>query len=73
MRKAEFKLEPLSCPSCIKKIETALKNQSGVAEAKVLFHSNKVRVLFQDEIVQADALQKVITSLGYPVLSEKVS
>lgn len=73
MKKLVLGLEPLSCPSCIKKIETALNNTNGVEEAKVLFHSNKVRILFQEEAVQADALKKVVTELGYPVISQQIS
>lgn len=73
MKKVVFGLEPLSCPSCIKKIESALNKMEGVKEVKVLFNSNKARVQFDDNLVQADVLQEVIVKLGYPVLSQKVS
>ncbi|MBW8351743.1 heavy-metal-associated domain-containing protein [Bacillus sp. IITD106] len=73
MKKVVFGLEPLSCPSCIKKIEGSLKKMNGVQEAKVLFHSGKVRVQFDDNIIQVDELKKVIVNLGYPVLTQKVS
>ena len=73
MKKVVFGLEPLSCPSCIKKIESALNKMEGVEEVKVLFNSNKARVQFDDNLVQADVLQEVIVKLGYPVLSQKVS
>lgn len=73
MKKLVFTLEPLTCPSCIKKIETALNNQPGVAEARMLFHSNKVRIQFDENAVRPEALQEVITRLGYPVISQRVS
>ena len=73
MKKVVFGLEPLSCPSCIKKIEGALKKIEGVKEVKVLFNSNKTRVEFDENIVLADTLQKIIVKLGYPVLSQKFS
>ncbi|WP_342514162.1 heavy-metal-associated domain-containing protein [Sporosarcina sp. FSL K6-1522] len=73
MKKVVFGLEPLSCPSCIKKIESALKKVDGVKDAKVLFHSGKVRAQFDDSLIQADELQQMIVKLGYPVLSQKVS
>ncbi|MHA6259918.1 heavy-metal-associated domain-containing protein [Sporosarcina sp. CAU 1771] len=73
MKKVVFGLEPLSCPSCIKKIEGSLKKMDGVQDAKVLFHSGKVRAQFDDSIVQAEDIQNVIVKLGYPVLSQKVS
>ncbi|WP_318617796.1 heavy-metal-associated domain-containing protein [Sporosarcina sp. YIM B06819] len=73
MKKVVFGLEPLSCPSCIKKIESALYKVNGIGDAKVLFHSGKVRAQFDDSIIQVDELKRIIVSLGYPVLSQKVS
>ncbi|MFB4473969.1 heavy-metal-associated domain-containing protein, partial [Oceanobacillus caeni] len=34
MKTIKFQLEPLTCPSCIKKIETKLGKMDGVEEAK---------------------------------------
>ena len=48
MSKAVFQLEPLTCPSCIKKIETTLNKTTGVESAKVLFNSSKVKMEFDD-------------------------
>lgn len=73
MRKAVFGLEPLSCPTCIKKIEVALEKMDGVKEVKVMFHSDKVRTQFDAEVVNADQMQETIEKLGYPVTSQKVS
>ncbi|RCX18079.1 copper chaperone CopZ [Fontibacillus phaseoli] len=73
MKKLVLGLEPLSCPSCIKKIDTALNNTAGVDEAKVLFHAGKVRIKYHEEKVQPEALRKVISELGYPVISQNVS
>ena len=73
MKKAVFGLEPLSCPTCIKKIENTVGKMDGVKEVKVLFNSNKVRAQFDEDIVQAEQIHEVITKLGYPVVSQKVS
>lgn len=73
MSKAVFQLEPLTCPSCVKKIEAALQKQNGVKEAKVLFNAGKVKTEFDGEVVQADQLKDTIETLGYPVLNMKVS
>lgn len=73
MRKAVFTLEPLSCPTCIKKIESTLKHTKGVSNAKVMFHSNRVRTQFDENVVEADQLKETIEKLGYPVLSQRVS
>jgi copper chaperone len=73
MKKAVMQLETLTCPSCIKKIETVLSRQSGVQDAKVLFNASKVRVQYDDATVQANELKNTIVQLGYPVLDMKVS
>ncbi|PIC98348.1 MULTISPECIES: heavy-metal-associated domain-containing protein [unclassified Sporosarcina] len=73
MKKAVFLMEPFSCPSCVKKIEGALSRAKGVQQVKVLFHSSKVRVEFDESVVEANELQELIVKLGYPVLNQKVS
>ncbi|SFH51954.1 heavy-metal-associated domain-containing protein [Pisciglobus halotolerans] len=73
MSKAVFQLEPLTCPSCIKKIETTLNKTNGVESVKVLFNSGKVKTQFDESSIQAEELSKILTNLGYPVLSSKVS
>ncbi|PIC70033.1 heavy metal-binding protein [Sporosarcina sp. P16b] len=73
MKKVVFLMEPFSCPSCVKKIEGALSRAKGVQRVKVLFHSSKVRVEFDESIVEANELQELISKLGYPVLNKKVS
>jgi copper chaperone len=73
MSKAVFQLEPLTCPSCIKKIETTLNKTTGVESAKVMFNSSKVKAEFDEKQVEASQLEETIKKLGYPVLSSKVS
>jgi len=73
MTKAVFQLEPLTCPSCIKKIESALKRTAGMVEAKVLFNSGKVKTEFDEELINADQLEHMIEKLGYMVINKKVA
>lgn len=73
MKKAVYQLEPLTCPSCVKTIEQALKRTAGVEVVKVLFNSGKVRTEFNEEEVTAKDLSDVLEKLGYPVLKTKVS
>lgn len=73
MTKAVFQLEPLTCPSCIKKIEITLNKTAGVDAAKVLFNSSKVKTEFDETQIEAYQLEETIKKLGYPVLSVKVS
>ena len=73
MKTAKFQLEPLTCPSCIKKIEGKLGKMNGVEEAKVMFNSSKVKATFDADQVTAEELQETIEKLGYPVLSSKTA
>ena len=73
MRKAEFQLEALTCPSCIKKIEGALAKTKGIKDSRVLFNSSKVKLSFDETEVKAEEIQQRIEKLGFEVVSNKVS
>lgn len=73
MSKATFQLEPLTCPSCIKKIETAITKTAGVETVRVLFNSSKVKAEFDGGQVTAGQLEETIQKLGYQVVSKKIS
>lgn len=73
MSQVIFQLEPLSCPSCIKGIERTLLKQEGVDSVKVLFNSGKVKVNFEEKVIQEEAMRKVLKQLGYPVLHSTVA
>lgn len=73
MAKAEFQLEPLTCPTCVKKIESTLTKAKGVDSVKVLFNSSKVKTEFDDTQTNAEKLKLTIENLGYSVLASKVS
>lgn len=73
MKKVVFQLEALTCPSCVKKIESTLSKTEGVEEVKVLFSSSKVRAEFDEAKVNPEKLKNSIRKLGYDVLESKVS
>ena len=73
MKTARFETEPFTCPSCIKKIETVVSKLPGVASTQVMFNSNKIKVQFDGEQIEAETISKTISDLGYPVLAQKVS
>lgn len=73
MKKIVLNLEPLTCPSCIKKIEGALKKLDGIEEVKVMFNSGKVRAQFDEVKIEAEQIAKTVSGLGYPIISQKVS
>lgn len=74
MQKATIQLETLSCPSCLQKIENAVKGLAGVNKdsLKVLFNASKVKVEFDPETIPIDEIENAIENLGYSVIKSKV-
>lgn len=72
MAKAVFQLEQLTCPTCVKKIETALKNTDGVEKAEASFNSSKVKVDFDETKIESQKIEKVIKKLGYVVITSQI-
>jgi len=74
MQKTTIHLETLSCPSCLQKIENAVKGLNGIEKdsVKVLFNSSKVKANFDSEAVAIETIEKAIEDLGYPVIKSKV-
>lgn len=74
MKSATIQLETLTCPSCMQKVEGALKSLDGIDKdtMKVLFNSSKVKVNFDEEKLSIDEIESAITKLGYEVIKTKV-
>lgn len=74
MQKATIHLETLSCPSCLQKIDKAVKALDGVDKdsVEVLFNSSKVKVNFDGEVTNIEEIEKAINALGYEVLKTRV-
>lgn len=73
MRNVELKLETLTCPTCVKKIEGVLNKTKGVENAKVLFNSSKVKLAFDEAFISAEEIKGKVEKIGYDVLKTKVS
>ncbi|MEG0327839.1 MAG: heavy-metal-associated domain-containing protein [Erysipelothrix sp.] len=71
MTKKTFQMETISCPSCIMKIEGALKRLDGIEESEVLFNSSRVKVVFDETKLNSDEIKNSIEKIGYRVISEK--
>lgn len=69
MTNKTFQLETIACPSCIAKIETALKMTGGVKSSEVLFNSSRVKTSFDESVISTEDIQEKIERLGYRVLS----
>lgn len=74
MKKVTIQLEALACPSCMQKIENAVKSLEGVNKdsVKVLFNSSKVKLDFDDEKLTIARIENAITALGYEVIKSQV-
>ena len=74
MQKATIQLEALACPSCIQKIEAAVKALDGVERESlnVLFNSSKVKVNYDDEKLSLKDIEDAITKMGYEVKKSTV-
>lgn len=73
MTKLLMQLETLNCPTCIKKIEETLYDQEGVDRVTLLFNSSKAKVNFDEQLVTALEIQKIVEALGYKVHSLKTT
>lgn len=73
MKKVALQLESLTCPTCSKKIETAVSNLKGVVSVKVLFNSSKAKIEFDENVVTTDMIKNTIIKLGYEVLGARES
>lgn len=63
--KTILRSDELSCPSCIGKIEKALKALPGVIEAKVHFNSGRIDVEHDTTQVNPERLQEAVRNVGY--------
>lgn len=71
MKKNTLQLDTLTCPSCVLKIESALKRLDGVESVDVLFNASKVKVQYDESRQTTDSLKSTVTALGYDVLAVK--
>ncbi len=74
MQKATIQLETLTCPSCMTKIENAVKSIDGVDKEtlNVSFNSSKVKLNFDDEKTSIKDIENAIDKLGYEVKKSTV-
>ncbi|MFZ1469448.1 MAG: heavy metal-associated domain-containing protein [Paracoccaceae bacterium] len=63
--RTKLRSDELSCPSCVPKIETALKALPGVEKAEVMFATGRIEVDHDPALTDVDALVKSIAKSGY--------
>lgn len=57
--------DELSCPSCVPKIEKALRALPGVKTAEVRFNSGKIEVEHDPSQTSVEALVEAVRQTGY--------
>ncbi len=74
MKSATIQLETLTFPSCMLKIEGALKGLEGIEKdsANVSFNTSKVKLNFDEDKLSIEDIEGAITKLGYDVIKSKV-
>lgn len=74
MQAATIQLETLTCPACMQKIETAVKQLNGVIKDSVTvsFNSSKVKLNFDEQQISIKQIEEAITRLGYEVKKSSV-
>ncbi len=74
MIKATISLETLTCPSCLQKIDNAVKKLDGVetSSVNVMFNASKVKLNFDEEKISINQIEKAIEALGYAVIKTSV-
>lgn len=63
--KTLLRSQELTCPSCVAKIEKAIKALNGVEDAKVYFNTGRIEVQHDLSLVSPEELVKVVQSAGY--------
>lgn len=74
MQKATIQLGTLTCPSCVRKIDSAVRLLNGVDKDSltVSFNTSKVKFDFDEGKLSVADVEKAITVLGYDVLKSQI-
>ncbi len=68
-----FRIEGMSCASCVKKVESAIDHQPGVQSVSVNLASETASVSFDTDLVQTEQLQNSVASIGYKMKPKDLS
>lgn len=66
--KKSIQMEELVCPMCAGKIENALKKAPGINSVSVSYNASKAKVEFDETVISLQAIEEIITNLGYVVI-----
>ena len=72
MEKVVMKLDGLTCPSCLAKIQKSVESIDGTDDVKVLFNAGKVKFTLDLAKASPDDVQEKKKKMGYTVQGIKV-
>ncbi|MFN3504981.1 MAG: heavy metal translocating P-type ATPase [Caldimicrobium sp.] len=72
MEKVVLQVEGMTCVNCAKAIEISLKKLKGVKKVEVSFEVGRCFVEYNKDFLSLEDIIKVIESLGYRVVSQKI-
>ncbi len=74
MKSATLQLETLTCPSCMQKIEGALKKIDGVdhGSINVSFNTSRAKFDFDEDKASIEKIEEAIDRVGFEVLKRKI-
>ena len=74
MKSATINLETLTCPSCMQKIEGAMKGLDGIDQdtVSISFNSSRLRFNFDEDKITIEEVEKAIDKVGYDVIKSRV-
>ncbi|KAA0577977.1 cadmium-translocating P-type ATPase [Azospirillum sp. B21] len=62
-----YRVDGMDCPSCVTKIETALRRLSGVSDISVSYHSGLLKLKLDEAATPKAALETTVRSLGFGI------
>lgn len=71
MERIAFRVEGMSCASCVKRVETALTRVPGATEAAVNLATGKVNVTFDPALAKPADLVQAVEKAGYEAAAER--
>lgn len=63
---AVFNVEGMTCNSCVRHVDSALRKLEGVQDVRVSLEEKKVTVKHDSTKIPADVIGKAIAEEGYP-------
>lgn len=68
-----FRIEGMSCASCVRRVEETLSKQKGIQSASVNLASETANIIYDSESISPESLQKSIAQIGYRLIDREAT